>query len=61
VTNTPERYMNGVVIYGTDAVCDEFARLRETMSLEYILRAPLSHESFVLFADKVLPRIGSSS
>ena len=61
VTNTPERYMNGVVIYGTpDAVCDELARLRETMSLEYILCAPLSHESFQLFTDKVLPRIGSS-
>ena len=30
--------MNGVVIHGTpDAVCDELARLRETMSLEYIL------------------------
>jgi alkanesulfonate monooxygenase SsuD/methylene tetrahydromethanopterin reductase-like flavin-dependent oxidoreductase (luciferase family) len=59
--NTPERYMNGIVIYGTpDAVCDELARLRETMPLEYILCAPLSHESFLLFTDKVLPRIGSS-
>jgi hypothetical protein len=29
VSNTPERYLNGVVIYGTpDAVCDELARLR---------------------------------
>jgi len=27
------------------------------MSLDYLLCAPLSHESFVLFTDEVLPRI----
>ena len=59
--NTPERYVNGVVIHGTpDAVCDELARLREAMSLEYNLYAPLNHESFLLSTDKVLPRIGFS-
>lgn len=58
VNNTPERYMNGVVIYGTpDAVVDEFQRLREETPMEYILCAPLSHESFLLFTDQVLPRI----
>ncbi len=53
-----ERYLDGVVVWGTpDAVVDELARLREEMFLGYLLCAPLSHESFVLFTDEVLPRI----
>ena len=52
------RYLDGVIMYGTpDAVVDEIARLREEMFLTYLLCAPLSHESFVLFTDEVLPRI----
>ena len=52
------RYLDGVIVYGTpDAVVDEIARLREEMFLTYLLCAPLSHESFVLFTDEVLPRI----
>jgi len=31
--------------------------LREEMFVDYLLCAPLSHESFVLFTDAVLPRI----
>lgn len=55
---TAERYLNGVIVYGTpDAVVDELARLREEMYLEYLMCAPLSHESFTLFTDKVLPRV----
>jgi len=53
-----ERYLDGVVLWGTpDAIVDEIARLREEMFLDYLLCAPLSHESFVLFTDAVLPRI----
>ncbi len=53
-----ERYLGGTVIYGTpEAVTDDIVRLREEMFLEYLLCAPLSHESFVLFTDQVLPRI----
>jgi alkanesulfonate monooxygenase SsuD/methylene tetrahydromethanopterin reductase-like flavin-dependent oxidoreductase (luciferase family) len=53
-----ERYLDGVIVYGTpDAVVDEIARLREEMFLDYLLCAPLSHESFELFTDEVLPRI----
>jgi alkanesulfonate monooxygenase SsuD/methylene tetrahydromethanopterin reductase-like flavin-dependent oxidoreductase (luciferase family) len=55
---TAERYLNGVIVYGTpDAVVDELARLREEMYLEYLMCAPLSHESFTLFTEKVLPRV----
>ncbi|HXW85584.1 MAG TPA: LLM class flavin-dependent oxidoreductase [Candidatus Binataceae bacterium] len=54
-----ERYMKGVVIYGTpESVVDKLARLREEMFLDYLLCAPLSHQSFLLFTDKVLPRLG---
>ncbi len=54
-----ERYLDGVIVYGTpEAVTDQLIRLREEMFLEYLLCAPLSHESFTLFTDKVLPRLG---
>jgi alkanesulfonate monooxygenase SsuD/methylene tetrahydromethanopterin reductase-like flavin-dependent oxidoreductase (luciferase family) len=53
-----DRYLNGVIVYGTpEAVTDQLIRLREEMFLDYLLCAPLSHESFTLFTDKVLPRL----
>jgi len=53
-----ERYLSGVVVHGTpEAVVDQFQRLGEEMFLEYLMCAPLSHESFVLFTDKVLPKL----
>ncbi|HYL57611.1 MAG TPA: LLM class flavin-dependent oxidoreductase [Candidatus Acidoferrales bacterium] len=53
-----DRYLDGVIVYGTpDAVVDQLLRLRDEMPLDYVLCAPLSHESFLLFTDKVLPRI----
>lgn len=57
-----ERYLNGVVLYGTpESVVDQIQRLREEMFLTYLLCAPLSHQSFTLFTDQVLPRIGVAS
>lgn len=51
-------YLDGVVVYGTpERVLDELQRLREAMCLEYLLCAPLSHTSFMLFTEKVLPRL----
>jgi hypothetical protein len=32
-------------------------RLREEIGLDYLLAAPLSHESFTLLAERVLPRL----
>jgi len=53
-----ERYMNGVILWGTpDEVVDEIHRLREEIGLQYLLCAPLSHSSFMLFTDEVLPRL----
>lgn len=53
-----ERYLNGVVIHGTvEKVVDEIERLRTEINLEYLLCAPLSHQSFVKFTEEVMPRI----
>jgi alkanesulfonate monooxygenase SsuD/methylene tetrahydromethanopterin reductase-like flavin-dependent oxidoreductase (luciferase family) len=52
-----ERYLQGVVIHGSpDRVADEIERLREELPLESLMCAPLSHRSFELFTEKVLPR-----
>jgi alkanesulfonate monooxygenase SsuD/methylene tetrahydromethanopterin reductase-like flavin-dependent oxidoreductase (luciferase family) len=53
-----QRYLDEVILYGTpDKVLDEILRLREEIGLEYLLAAPLSHESFALLTDAVLPRL----
>jgi alkanesulfonate monooxygenase SsuD/methylene tetrahydromethanopterin reductase-like flavin-dependent oxidoreductase (luciferase family) len=53
-----DRYLDGVVVWGTpEQVADELLRLREEMFLGYLLCAPLSHRSFTLFTEKVLPRL----
>ncbi|MEE9279133.1 MAG: LLM class flavin-dependent oxidoreductase [Myxococcota bacterium] len=51
-----QRYMNGIILYGTpEAMIDQIERLRDEMYLNYLLCAPLSHSSFMLFTEKVLP------
>ncbi len=53
-----ERYLQGVIIYGTaEEVLDEIHRLREELILEYLLCAPIGHRSFELMTDRVLPRV----
>jgi alkanesulfonate monooxygenase SsuD/methylene tetrahydromethanopterin reductase-like flavin-dependent oxidoreductase (luciferase family) len=55
-----ERYINGVILWGTpDQVVEEIQRLRDEIGLDYLLCAPLSHSSFTLFTDEVLPRIAA--
>lgn len=52
------QYLDGVVVYGTpERVCDELQRLHEEMFLDYLLCALLSHASFMMFTEKVLPRL----
>ena len=52
-----QRYLDGVAIYGTpEKVIDQLQALREEMSLEYLLCAPLSHGSFELLTERVLPK-----
>jgi alkanesulfonate monooxygenase SsuD/methylene tetrahydromethanopterin reductase-like flavin-dependent oxidoreductase (luciferase family) len=53
-----ERYVRDVVIHGTpQRVADEVIRLREEAHVDYLMCAPLSHESFLLFTEKVIPHL----
>jgi alkanesulfonate monooxygenase SsuD/methylene tetrahydromethanopterin reductase-like flavin-dependent oxidoreductase (luciferase family) len=53
-----ERYVNEVILHGTpEGVADQIVGLKETASLNYLLCAPLSQESFALLTDKVLPAL----
>ncbi len=53
-----QRYLDEVILHGTvDRVLDEILRLRETIGLDYLLCAPLSHETFLLLTEKILPRL----
>lgn len=52
-----ERYVRDVMIQGTPAqVVDQIQALREQVGLDYLLCAPVSHESFLLLTEQVLPR-----
>ena len=46
-----------VAICGDPAkVIDHLQELEETVPLEYLMVAPLSHNSFVTFTEKVMPK-----
>lgn len=53
-----QRYIDSVVIHGTpERVIDQIARLHEEIGLDYLIGAPLSHQSFLSFTDRVLPKL----
>ena len=57
-TDPVERYVNDVIIHGTpEAVLDQILALGESASLNYLLCAPLSQESFSLLTDSILPKL----
>jgi alkanesulfonate monooxygenase SsuD/methylene tetrahydromethanopterin reductase-like flavin-dependent oxidoreductase (luciferase family) len=52
------RYLDEVILHGTpDKVTDDILRLRDEIGLDYLLCAPLSHQTFMLLTDRVLPRL----
>jgi alkanesulfonate monooxygenase SsuD/methylene tetrahydromethanopterin reductase-like flavin-dependent oxidoreductase (luciferase family) len=58
VADPVNRYVEQVVLWGTpDKIVDQLQELRETISLEYLMCAPLSHSTFELFTEKVLPKL----
>ena len=58
VVDPVQRYLDEVILHGTpDAVLDQILRLREEIGLDYVLAAPLSHESFMLLTEQILPRL----
>jgi alkanesulfonate monooxygenase SsuD/methylene tetrahydromethanopterin reductase-like flavin-dependent oxidoreductase (luciferase family) len=53
-----QRYLDEVILHGTpEAVTEQILRLRDEIGLDYLLCAPLSHETFMLLTEKVLPRL----
>jgi alkanesulfonate monooxygenase SsuD/methylene tetrahydromethanopterin reductase-like flavin-dependent oxidoreductase (luciferase family) len=51
------KYVAEVAICGDPAkVIDDLQEMQETLPLEYLMIAPLSHQSFVTFTEKVLPK-----
>jgi alkanesulfonate monooxygenase SsuD/methylene tetrahydromethanopterin reductase-like flavin-dependent oxidoreductase (luciferase family) len=53
-----QRYIDSVVIHGTpERVLDQILRLREEIGLEYLIGAPLGHDTFLSFTDRVLPKL----
>ena len=56
--DTTRRYLDEAVVWGTpEEVADQLLALRESIQLHYLLAAPLSHETFLLLTERVLPRI----
>ena len=53
-----DRYVDEVVIHGSPAkVVDELKRLEEEIPLDYLLASVLSHETFLLLTDAVIPKL----
>jgi alkanesulfonate monooxygenase SsuD/methylene tetrahydromethanopterin reductase-like flavin-dependent oxidoreductase (luciferase family) len=53
-----QRYVEDVIIHGTPSqVTDRVRELEGTIGLDYLLCAPLSHDSFMLFTRDVLPNL----
>jgi alkanesulfonate monooxygenase SsuD/methylene tetrahydromethanopterin reductase-like flavin-dependent oxidoreductase (luciferase family) len=62
VVDPVERYVNEVVIHGSPRrVADELLRLQEEIGLDYLLAAPLSHQSFLSLTDEVIPAVARSA
>lgn len=50
------RYVKDITLCGSpERLIDRLKELEETLPLDYLMIAPLSHSSFELFTDKVLP------
>ena len=50
------RYVQEAAVCGTpEKVIDDIEEMREALPLDYPMIAPLSHSSFVMFTEKVLP------
>ena len=53
-----QRYLDSVIIHGTpERVLDQIRQLHEEIHLDYLIGAPLSHETFIAFTEKILPKL----
>src|SRR6266849_1678355 len=61
-TDPVQRSLDEVILHGTpEAVLDEILRLREEIGLDYLLCAPLSHDTFTMLTEQILPRLQTLS
>ena len=52
-----QNYLDSTVLHGSpEKLVDQLQALEEEIPLDYLLCSPLSHSSFTLFTEKVLPR-----
>jgi alkanesulfonate monooxygenase SsuD/methylene tetrahydromethanopterin reductase-like flavin-dependent oxidoreductase (luciferase family) len=57
-TDPVQRYLDEVILHGTpNSVLDQILGLREEIGLDYLLCAPLSHQTFMLLTEQILPRL----
>ena len=59
---TPEErmqnYIDETIVHGCiDRVADRLIELKETMHLDYLIAAPLSHRSFLRLVEDVMPKV----
>jgi len=53
-----ERYVNEIIVHGSpERVADQLIELQDAAGIDYLLASLLSHETFMLLTDKVIPRI----
>ena len=56
-----KRYLDSMIVHGTaERVVEKIAQLREEIGLDYMIAAPLSHQTFLSFTDHVLPKLANS-
>ena len=56
VVDPVEAYLDGIIVHGSPPrVIDTLHRLQEEMFLDHLMCAPLSHASFLMFTEKVMP------
>jgi alkanesulfonate monooxygenase SsuD/methylene tetrahydromethanopterin reductase-like flavin-dependent oxidoreductase (luciferase family) len=56
-----QRYVDSMVIHGTaDRVVEKIQSLNEEIHLDYMITAPLSHETFLSFTEHVVPKLASA-
>jgi hypothetical protein len=55
--STLSAYLDEVILHGGGQGLDDILRLRDEIGLDYLLCAPLSHQSFMLLTEQVLPRL----
>ena len=53
-----QRYIDSAILHGTPKrVLDQIKQLQEDIHLDYLIGAPLSHETFMMFTEKIVPQL----